>query len=85
MENSDLKCMVDPSPSGWAYGFPKAVPDGVWYMDGNIPRFKEDIFNVNDWMVTQGYPEKLLEYNILRTWVQEKEPEYVYPGNDPQE
>jgi len=85
MENSNLECVVDPSPQGWVYGFPKAVPDGVWYMDGKHPRFKEDIFNVNDWMVAQGYPEKLLEHNILRKWVQEKKPEYYYPGSDPQE
>jgi len=36
-------------------------------------------------MVAQGYPEKLLEHNILRKWVQEKKPEYYYPGSDPQE
>ena len=85
MANNELELVVDPTPKGWLYGFPKAVPEGVWYMDGNVPRFKEKEFNINDWMVEQGYPEKLLEYNALRMWVQEKKPDYVYPGSDPQE
>ena len=85
MANNELELVVDPTPKGWLYGFPKAVPEGVWYMDGNVPRFKENEFNINDWMVEQGYPEKLLEYNALRMWVQEKKPDYCYPGSDPQE
>ena len=85
MANNELELIVDPTPQGWLYGFPKAVPEGVWYMDGTMPRFKEKEFNINDWMVEQGYPEKLLEYNALRMWVQEKKPDYVYLGSDPQE
>jgi len=85
MANNELELIVDPTPQGWLYGFPKAVPEGVWYMDGTVPRFKEKEFNINDWMIEQGYPEKLLEYNALRMWVQEKKPDYVYPGSDPQE
>ena len=61
MANNELELVVDPTPKGWLYGFPKAVPEGVWYMDGTVPRFKEEEFNINDWMVEQGYPEKLLE------------------------
>jgi len=85
MANNELELVVDPTPKGWLYGFPKAVQEGVWYMDGTVPRFKEEEFNINDWMVEQGYPEKLLEYNALRMWVQEKKPDYCYPGSDPQE
>lgn len=41
-----MAIIVDP-PSGWMYGFPKAVPDAVWKDEKKFDR----------WIVEQGYPE----------------------------
>ena len=41
--------MVDP-PSGWKYGFPKAIPQ---------PPLNELEFNA--WLVSEGYPQKLID------------------------
>jgi hypothetical protein len=38
--------MIDP-PSGWQYGFPKVIPDGV-----------ED---VTAWLVENGYPQRIID------------------------
>ena len=49
--------MIDP-PSGWRYGFPKAIP--------------ADVQNVYKWLVENGYPKDELdsygEYFHYRTW-----------------
>ena len=48
---------IDP-PSGWKYGFPKPVPEGV-----------ENMF---EWLVSEGYPraeiEKMGDYFFCRQW-----------------
>ena len=41
-----MPTMIDP-PSGWQYGFPKVLPDGVT--------------NVKKWLIEQGYPKKLID------------------------
>ena len=38
--------MIDP-PKGWLYGFPKEIP--------------EDIDNTTQWLIKNGYPEKLIK------------------------
>jgi len=38
--------MIDP-PKGWLYGFPKEIP--------------EDIDNATQWLIKNGYPEKLIK------------------------
>jgi len=49
--------MIDP-PSGWRYGFPKPIPN--------------DVKNVNEWLVENGYPQELIdelgEYFFCRYW-----------------
>jgi hypothetical protein len=40
-----MPLMIDP-PSGWLYGFPKALPDPP-------PE------NTTEWLIQQGYPRKL--------------------------
>ena len=40
------KHMIDP-PSGWLYGFPKELPEGVE--------------NVLAWLVENGYPQKEID------------------------
>jgi len=53
--------MIDP-PSGWRYGFPKPLPEGIE--------------NVNKWLVENGYPQQeidaLGEYFYCRYWEEEK-------------
>lgn len=52
---------IDP-PTGWAYGFPKAIPE-------DISDHGEELF---DWMISEGYPEK--DRNLLnhcRFWIEE--------------
>ena len=38
--------IIDP-PSGWRYGFPKPIP--------------EDIKDIKQWLIDNGYPEKEIE------------------------
>jgi hypothetical protein len=49
--------MIDP-PSGWQYGFPKALPD--------------DVTDVMRWLVENGYPQKEIDscgrYFNCRHW-----------------
>ena len=57
--------MIDP-PSGWMYGFPKAVPDDV------------DMFGdkLIAWLIEEGYPSDKTELlNRCRYWQQEIEEE----------
>lgn len=53
--------MCDP-PSGWRYGFPKAIPD---HRRNDLKR----------WLIEEGYPEFeinfLGEYFYCRFWTQE--------------
>ena len=50
--------MIDP-PSGWKYGFPKALPD-------------PEPVNIIEWLVENGYPrediDRLGEYFFCRHW-----------------
>lgn len=54
--------MIDP-PSGWMYGFPKEIPEGV----GDTCK----------WLVDNGYPEKLIKdlgnNFYVRNWYEEIE------------
>ena len=43
-----LRVWVDP-PSGWKYGFPK-----VWER-------KSDDDSMSEWLIAEGYPEKMIE------------------------
>lgn len=59
--------MIDP-PSGWRYGFPKVLPDGVT--------------DTLKWLVENGYPQKEIDsygqYFYCRHWE-----EWKCPLNDP--
>ena len=50
--------MIDP-PSGWKYGFPKALPDS-------------EPVNIIEWLAENGYPQeeidRLGEYFFFRQW-----------------
>ena len=62
--------MVDPTPAGWAYGFPKALPDEAVGGSGYDLFIKND-FDLTKWVVEQGYPEE--SFQNYRRWVQEVE------------
>ena len=77
------KLMIDLTPAGWAYGFPKAVPAEALGGIGQDIFIRND-FDLEKWVVEQGYPETSFQY--FRTWTEEDEQkEYYYPGSDPQE
>ena len=44
--------MIDP-PEGWKYGFPKPLPDD-WAPS-------DDSYSTNEWLVSQGYPQMLID------------------------
>jgi hypothetical protein len=91
--------MIDPTPSGWAYGFPKALPDeALVHGDKAYDMFIDPSFDLTKWVVEQGYPEEHFAY--YRLFPQEIEDEaaekmgdlkfttagdYIYPGSDCQE
>jgi len=54
--------MIDP-PKGWLYGFPKEIP--------------EHVDNTVQWLIENGYPEKLVkdfgDAFYVRGWYQEIE------------
>lgn len=51
-----MKTWIDPSPSGWQYGFPKLHDDEV---DGKY---------TTKWLVDNGYPPRLAKECIIRCW-----------------
>jgi hypothetical protein len=57
-----IRRMIDP-PSGWKYGFPKQIPEGI----GNVPA----------WLVSEGYPQVEIDscgaYFYCRHWEEEDE------------
>jgi hypothetical protein len=64
MENKMKVTMCDP-PSGWLYGFPKAMPQDLK---------SEDFMN---WLISEGYPkeeiEKMGNHFYCRHWHEESD------------
>lgn len=51
--------IVDPTPQGYLYGFPKVVPNDI----------KDE--DISDWVYRQGYPKELADSVgglMLRMW-----------------
>ena len=72
--------MVDPTPAGWAYGFPKALPDEAVLCGGKeYDLYVNPKFDLSKWIVEQGYPEESLGY--YRLYPQET-PEQSSVGSD---
>lgn len=72
--------MVDPTPAGWAYGFPKALPDEAVLCGGKeYDLYVNPKFDLSKWIVEEGYPEKSLGY--YRLYPQET-PEQSSVGSD---
>lgn len=58
------KTFIDP-PSGWRYGFPKALPDDL------------DRKYLRQWLIDNGYPENEVDFGMkyCRYWSQEVDDE----------
>jgi len=96
---SKYQLMVDPTPAGWAYGFPKALPEEAVLCGGKeYDLYVNPKFDLSKWIVEEGYPEESLGY--YRLYPQEIKDEaaekmgdlkfttagdYIYPGSDCQE
>ena len=47
------RLMIDP-PSGWMYGFPKPISKDT------------AIFDLDEWLVSVGYPQKLIDEGMSK-------------------
>ena len=66
MSETKYKLMVDPTPAGWAYGFPKALPDDAVMCGGKeYDLYVHPKFDLSKWIVEEGYPEEALAYYRL--------------------
>ena len=76
--NNKKRLIIDPTPAGWAYGFPKALPeDAVIHYGGEWDYGIKKDFDLAKWVVEQGYPEEQFQY--YKTWVEplaEENPDY---------
>mgnify|MGYP006863216687 CR=1 FL=1 len=59
--------MFDPTPAGWAYGFPRPLPEEA--VDENLT-IKTD-FDLTEWVCSFGYPEETFQY--FRTYPKQVE------------
>jgi len=58
--------MIDPTPAGWAYGFPKALPEEAVMCGGKeYDLYVHPNFDLAKWVVEQGYPEESFQYYRL--------------------
>lgn len=55
-KQTSMVTMIDP-PSGWRYGFPKALPNGIT--------------DIRKWLIEQGYPEHDVDFasKNCRMWL----------------
>jgi len=66
MSEKKYQLMVDPTPAGWAYGFPKALPDEAVLCGGKeYDLYIHPKFDLTKWIVEQGYPEESFQYYRL--------------------
>jgi hypothetical protein len=65
--------MVDPTPAGWAYGFPRPLPEEAVGGTGYDLWCKSE-FDLGEWVCSFGYPEESFQY--VRYYPQEVAEEY---------
>ena len=59
----NYKLMIDPTPAGWAYGFPKALPDEAVLCGGKAyDLYIDPSFDLISWVAEQGYPKETFQY-----------------------
>ena len=70
-----MRHMVDP-PSGWKYGFPKALPEEAVIHYGGDDYGVKDTFNLMEWFINEGYPKDEIdrcgEHFWVRRWVEKE-------------
>ena len=55
------KVIVYDPPSGWKYGFPKAIPRCYTIHYGGNDYGVSENFNVIEWLLQQGYPQSEID------------------------
>lgn len=88
------KLMVDPTPRGWAYGFPKALPEEAVLCGGKeYDLYINPQFDLETWVAEQGYPKESFQYyssypqeitEQSSVGSDEGRVDYYTPGSDPQ-
>ena len=73
------KLMIDPTPAGYKYGFPKPLPQEAIAGSG-CDLFIVTGFDLTKWVVKQGYPEE--SFRHYRFWPEEIVDEDKYPNED---
>lgn len=68
MSEKKYQLMVDPTPCGWAYGFPRPLPEEAVGGTGYDLWVKGD-FDLAEWVCSFGYPEESFE--MVRYFPQE--------------
>lgn len=68
MSEKKYKLMVDPSPCGWAYGFPRALPEEA-VMGTGCDLWVRNDFDLAEWVCSYGYPEE--SFQMVRYFPQE--------------
>lgn len=76
MSRSKYNLMIDPTPRGWAYGFPKALPD-VAVLGTGSDLFIAPSFDLTKWVVEQGYPEEDFQYYRVYPQKEEQDVEHA--------
>lgn len=76
MSEKKYQLMVDPTPAGWAYGFPRALPEDAVDGTGHELWVKPS-FNLTEWVCSFGYPEE--SFGMVRYYPRE------ISTNDPDE
>jgi hypothetical protein len=61
MSEKKYQLMIDPTPQGWVYGFPRALPDEAVMGKGSDLWIKTD-FDLTEWVCSFGYPEDSFQY-----------------------
>ena len=85
MSEKKYQLMIDPSPMGWAYGFPRPVPEEAVMGKGSDLWVRID-FDLGKWVSSYGYPEECFQYyRLYPLEIKDESKEYVYPGSDCQE
>lgn len=59
--SKEYQLMIDPTPYGFAYGFPRALPKEA-VMGKGSDLWVSPSFDLTEWVVSFGYPEADFQY-----------------------
>lgn len=76
--------MIDPTPAGWAYGFPKPLPEEAVLCGGKAyDLYVNPKFDLAKWVVEEGYPEESFAYySMYPQEINEESAEQSSVGSD---